>query len=118
MFIDEPARLAVELPSIWVRINSRIWNSFLEVRMAKSPLLLSLVAEHYSTIISTRISVIRIGLGLTFDFILVFSVFTHTSVREMHEILRQLMAMLKSGGALPSRSRIPITIQQRTLDMI
>ena len=39
-------------------------------------------------------------LGLTFDFILVFSVFTHTSVREMHEILRQLMAMLKSGSAL------------------
>jgi Methyltransferase domain len=50
-------------------------------------------------------------LGLTFDFILVFSVFTHTSVWEMHEILRQLMAMLKSGGTLPSRSRIPITIQ-------
>jgi SAM-dependent methyltransferase len=39
-------------------------------------------------------------LGQTFDFILAFSVFTHTSVREMQEILRQLMGMLKSGGTL------------------
>jgi SAM-dependent methyltransferase len=39
-------------------------------------------------------------LGLTFDFILAFSVFTHTSVREMHEILGQLKGMLKRGGTL------------------
>jgi SAM-dependent methyltransferase len=39
-------------------------------------------------------------LGLTFDFILAFSVFTHTSVREMREILGQLKGMLKSGGTL------------------
>jgi Methyltransferase domain len=39
-------------------------------------------------------------LGQSFDFILAFSVFTHTSVREMQEIVCQLMGMLKSGGAL------------------
>jgi SAM-dependent methyltransferase len=39
-------------------------------------------------------------LGLMFDFILAFSVFTHTSVREMHEILGQLKGILKSGGTL------------------
>lgn len=40
------------------------------------------------------------SLGQTFDFILAFSVFTHTSVREMQEIVRQLMGRLKSGGTL------------------
>jgi SAM-dependent methyltransferase len=39
-------------------------------------------------------------LELAFDFILAFSVFTHTSVREMLEILGRLKRMLKSGGIL------------------
>jgi SAM-dependent methyltransferase len=39
-------------------------------------------------------------LGQMFDFILAFSVFTHTSVGEMREILRHLTSMLKSGGTL------------------
>jgi SAM-dependent methyltransferase len=38
--------------------------------------------------------------GQMFDFILAFSVFTHTSVQEMREILDQLGRMLKSGGTL------------------
>jgi len=40
------------------------------------------------------------NLGQMFDYILAFSVFTHTSIREMREILHQLGGMLKRGGAL------------------
>ena len=39
-------------------------------------------------------------LGQTFDFILAFSVFTHTPIREMRQILPQLCGMLKDGGTL------------------
>jgi hypothetical protein len=39
-------------------------------------------------------------LGRKFDIILAFSVFTHTSVREMQEILVQLKAMVQVGGLL------------------
>ena len=39
-------------------------------------------------------------LGQAFDFILAFSVFTHTSVQEMREILGQLRRMLRSGGTM------------------
>ncbi len=38
--------------------------------------------------------------GQKFDFILAFSVFTHTSIQEMREILTQLSGMLKGGGTL------------------
>lgn len=39
-------------------------------------------------------------LGQMFDFILAFSVFTHTSVCEMLDLLGQLMPMLNRGGSL------------------
>jgi SAM-dependent methyltransferase len=39
-------------------------------------------------------------LGGKFDIIIAFSVFTHTSVREMQELLAQLQALVKRGGLL------------------
>jgi SAM-dependent methyltransferase len=40
------------------------------------------------------------SVGETFDFILAFSVFTHTSVSEMVDLLQQLRRMLRGGGQL------------------
>ena len=39
-------------------------------------------------------------LGLQFDFILAYSVFTHTTLEEMKELVAQLEALLAPGGAL------------------
>jgi hypothetical protein len=39
-------------------------------------------------------------LGRKFDIIIAFSVFTHTSVKEMREVLVQLQAMVQPGGLL------------------
>ena len=39
-------------------------------------------------------------LGVAFDFILAYSVFTHTTREEMHELVAQLRARLAPGGAL------------------
>lgn len=39
-------------------------------------------------------------MGIEFDFILAFSVFTHTSREEMHDLVEQLRACLAPGGTL------------------
>lgn len=39
-------------------------------------------------------------LGVEFDFILAYSVFTHTTREEMHDLVRQLRAHLAPGGTL------------------
>jgi SAM-dependent methyltransferase len=39
-------------------------------------------------------------LGTEFDFILAYSVFTHTSIEDMHDLVGQLRARLRPGGAL------------------
>lgn len=39
-------------------------------------------------------------LGVAFDFILAYSVFTHTTREEMHDLVAQLRARLAPGGAL------------------
>lgn len=39
-------------------------------------------------------------LGLKFDIILAFSVFTHTHQREMHQLVEQLLGLLATGGTL------------------
>jgi SAM-dependent methyltransferase len=39
-------------------------------------------------------------LGVRFDFILAYSVFTHTTREEMHDLVAQLRAFLAPGGAL------------------
>lgn len=40
------------------------------------------------------------NLGIAFDFILAYSVFTHTTLEEMRELVPQLRAQLAPGGAL------------------
>jgi len=37
-------------------------------------------------------------MGTKFDFIVAYSVFTHTTREEMHDIVRQLRSRLKKGG--------------------
>src|SRR5262249_40725495 len=44
-------------------------------------------------------------MGVAFDFIVAFSVFTHTTRDEMHDLVAQLRARLAPGGTLASISR-------------
>ena len=66
-------------------------------------------------------SVLIPELGLDFDFILAYSVFTHTTRDEMHDLVGQLRTQLKPGGTLaftyidPHRHSWPTTYQGSNL---